>query len=77
MTTTIRQYKRGDHVRTRDVGVAMWFLGYCADDRDCANTMMVGDDRKLHVQVCDLEPLNGDDCCWGCGQIGCAHGGSE
>lgn len=37
---------------------------------------MVGDDREWSVEPADLTPLDDDDYCAGCGQIGCGHGGA-
>lgn len=34
---------------------------------------MVGDDREHIIDVDDLEPLDEDDFCPGCGQTGCGH----
>ncbi len=38
--------------------------------------VMVGDDREWSVEPADLTPLDDDDYCAGCGQIGCGHGGA-
>jgi hypothetical protein len=35
--------------------------------------VMVGDDREHVVDVDDLTPLEDDDYCNGCGQVGCGH----
>lgn len=70
--TTIT-FKRGDHVRhRRHPGIAMWFLALDPDTND-AWVRMVGDDRDFTVDLDDLQPLNEDEFCGGCGQIGCGH----
>jgi len=35
--------------------------------------VMVGDDRVHEVDKDDLIPLDEDDFCHGCGQVGCGH----
>lgn len=35
---------------------------------------MIGDDRKFVVDIQDLTPININDFCGSCGQIGCGHG---
>jgi len=37
--------------------------------------VMVGDDRRFTFEPDDLTPLNGDDYCGSCGQVGCSHDG--
>jgi hypothetical protein len=45
-----------------------WF-----EDRNCGQVLavMVGDDHEHIIDVDDLIPLDDDDYCHGCGQIGC------
>lgn len=58
----------------RLAGVALWLDRPCYDHWDCVLAVMVGDDVRHHVDVDDLEPVEDDDYCGGCGQIGCGHG---
>ncbi len=37
--------------------------------------VMVGDDRRFTFEPEDLTPLNEEDYCGSCGQIGCTHDG--
>ena len=48
----------------------------CTCDPDLGRVVcvMVGDDRRFTHDVDDLTPLDDDDYCSGCGQIGCGHG---
>lgn len=39
--------------------------------------VMVGDDRRHPVDPDDVEPLDPDDYCHECGQIGCTHDGRD
>lgn len=41
-------------------------------DYQTAVVRMVGDDRDIEIDIADLEPLDPDDFCPECGQIGCA-----
>jgi hypothetical protein len=65
-------------------GIALYVVGYV--ERDTADTdwdgikeidqgfvraVMVGDDREHIIDVDDLEPIDANDYCGGCGQIGC------
>ena len=74
------EFQRGDHVRSATHGgVAFWYLGRCVDplrphDEGCRLLMMVGDDHEWHIDVSDITPLDEDDFCGGCGQVGCGHG---
>ena len=43
-------------------------------DHSTAVVVMVGDDQEREVAVDNLEPLDEDEFCGGCGQIGCGHG---
>lgn len=36
--------------------------------------VMVGDDRRFSLDPSDVEPLDREQYCGSCGQIGCAHG---
>ena len=38
---------------------------------------MVGDDRRFTFEPSELTPLDGDDYCGVCGQIGCTHDGRD
>ena len=38
---------------------------------------MVGDDRKFAVDPDDVHPINEDDYCHECGQVGCCHDGRD
>lgn len=68
-------YTRGDHVRHRRFGgVALWFIGYHTEQPSTAIVRMVGDDRDHEVAADELEPINDDEFCGGCGQIGCSWG---
>lgn len=42
-------------------------------DLDRVRAVMVGDDRVHEVEVEDLIPIDRDDYCGSCGQIGCGH----
>ena len=44
------------------------------EDFDWAVMVMVGDDREHIIDISDLTPLDDDEYCRECGQIGCAHG---
>lgn len=55
-------------------GVAFNRHAVCDEHFHCAIYVMVGDDRKHHVDLHDVTPLDDDDYCGGCGQIGCGHG---
>ena len=67
----------------------MWFVGYrevCEFDEfdpwqptihidhDTAIVRMVGDDHDYEVPFVELELVERDEFCGGCGQIGCGHG---
>lgn len=43
-------------------------------DHDRVVAVMIGDDAEHVVAVEDLTPLEDEDYCAGCGQIGCGHG---
>lgn len=55
-------------------GVAFYRVAECEEHFHCDIMVMVGDDRRHHVDRHDITPLDDDDWCGGCGQIGCAHG---
>ncbi len=55
-------------------GVAFEREAKCDKHFHCGIYIMVGDDRRHHVDLHDVTPLNDDDYCGECGQIGCAHG---
>lgn len=71
-----RRLKRGEHVRSTSYeGVALWFVEWCKfHGPECAVVMMVGDDVKHHVHPDTITPLDPEDFCSGCGQIGCGWG---
>ena len=39
--------------------------------------VMVGDDRRFTFEPSELMPLDDDDYCGSCGQIGCTHDGRD
>lgn len=39
--------------------------------------VMIGDDRKFAFDPSEVHPLNEDDFCHECGQVGCTHDGRE
>jgi len=39
--------------------------------------VMVGDDKRWTFEPSELTPLDGDDYCGVCGQIGCTHDGRD
>jgi hypothetical protein len=41
------------------------------EDTSRAIVVMVGDDRKFTVDMDDLSPIEDEEYCHGCGQIGC------
>ncbi len=56
--------------------------GIFADDPDERRTdkvvcVMVGDDRRFTFEPSELTPLDDDDYCGVCGQIGCTHDGRD
>jgi hypothetical protein len=66
---------RGVHITSSDfAGIALWYLGECETHYECAEVRMVGDDQTHHANIGTIEPLDRDDFCGGCGQIGCGHG---
>ena len=42
-------------------------------DEDKVVAIMVGDDRRHVIDVDELTPIDEDDFCHGCGQVGCGH----
>ncbi len=52
-------------------GVAFSSAGKCEEHFHCGIYIMVGDDYRHHVDLHDVKPLNEEDYCGGCGQIGC------
>jgi len=52
-----------------------WDDTYESEDRVLVT--MVGDDRTHDVGTDELTPLNEDDYCAECGQIGCTHDGRD
>lgn len=71
-------------------GIAFYLLGYVergtaetewtgerVTDTDWVRAVMVGDDREHKIETCDLTPLDDDNYCGQCGQIGCGHDGRE
>lgn len=68
-------YKRGDTVESKQwKGVALWVIEPVIDEHDNVIVRMVGDDRDFEAYAPSLRPLEADEFCGGCGQIGCAHG---
>jgi hypothetical protein len=55
-------------------GVAFTFRERCDEHFHCGIYTMVGDDHRWHIDMHDVTPLNDDEYCGGCGQIGCGHG---
>ena len=55
-------------------GVAFERHATCEEHFHCGIYIMVGDDYKWHIDMHDVRPLDDDDYCNGCGQIGCGHG---
>lgn len=54
------------------------FEGEWVDDvGGMLRVVMVGDDHRHLVDPDDLAPLNREDYCGECGQVGCAHDGIE
>lgn len=45
--------------------------GWVDDESGRVRAVMVGDDRVFLVDTSDLTPLEDEDYCSGCGQIGC------
>lgn len=65
---------KGDTIRVRGrAGIAFWIKDI---DDDAVKAVMVGDDREHTVDVEDCTPLDEDEFCGECGQIGCGHGNS-
>jgi hypothetical protein len=64
--------KRGDTVREN--GVAAWVVDPEPGVEGMTMVRMVGDDRDFLTDTDDLEPINEDDFCGGCGQVGCGWG---
>ena len=65
--------QRGDTVRWKTTmgDVAAWVLVAGGPQ---TQIVMVGDDHIHYVDPTDLELLDRDEFCGGCGQIGCGHG---
>lgn len=55
-------------------GVAFYRHAVCEEHHHCDIMVMVGDDRPHHVDRHDMTPLEEDEFCHECGQIGCGHG---
>ena len=78
------------HFRVKGwAGIAFVAMGYLAEypelteddpepglvlDKSRIVVVMVGDDKRHIVAASDLIPLNEDEFCPECGQIGCGHG---
>ena len=64
-------YERGDHVAyKRPIGsMAAWII-----DPEIPIIRLVGDDRDFEADWSDISPIDADQFCGGCGQIGCGHG---
>ena len=67
-------FTRGDTVSwSTGVGkVACWVI---VGGPDRSQVTLVGDDAIHYADNTDLEPIDDDEFCGGCGQIGCGHGG--
>lgn len=64
----------GTHIKVNTFsGVALTVRSYRPDGRMIVR--MVGDDRDWDVDPTDAMPLDDDEFCTECGQIGCAHDG--
>ena len=69
---------------TQFKGVACRFLGFDAiydeetgeteGDTSVVLIHMVGDDHKFRVPIETLSPLDEEEFCGSCGQLGCMHG---
>lgn len=46
-------------------------------DTGFVRAVMVGDDRVFVLDPDDLTPIDEDDYCHGCGQLGCSHDGRD
>lgn len=63
-------------------GIAFWLKGWIADadglveTHDFVRAVMVGDNKEHIIDVDDLTPINDNDYCSCCGQIGCGWGGN-
>lgn len=73
---------RGDDLETvchdcDATGVAYWNEPEELEDDTRAIVVMVGDDSKHTVPIEDCEPIEREDYCGECGQIGCAHDGLD
>lgn len=53
------------------VGVAFGTPVECKEHDDCVVGVMVGDDRKHHLDPVEVHLIQDDEYCSGCGQIGC------
>jgi hypothetical protein len=53
-------------------GVAFYREAKCEKHFHCGIYVMVGDDRKHHIDLHDVTSLDDDEYCSECGQIGCA-----
>lgn len=66
-------------------GIAFFVRGYAqtmdefdkVDDPQFVVAVMVGDDREHIVDIDDLTPIDEENFCAECGQIGCFHDGRE
>ena len=70
-------------------GVAWWVLGWeTAPDEDTEWSgyevrtgrvlcRMVGDDRDFSIDLADITPLEREEYCGQCGQVGCTHDGLD
>lgn len=61
-----------------DLGETVYCDGSCVEpypDEDRVICRMVGDDADYDFGVDEITPLDDDEWCAGCGQIGCGHDG--
>ena len=67
--------ERGDAVTHPHFrGIALRVIRLHGNRESTADVRMVGDDQVHLVAISDLSPLDEEDYCGGCGQIGCAWG---
>jgi hypothetical protein len=85
-------FQRGDHVSVDGYnGIAFYvdkypfsepdedteWTGYEHEDYGLVVCVMVGDDHKFTFDIDDLTPLEREEFCGECGQIGCFHDGLD
>lgn len=70
-------YVGGDEDDPDDETLYVWDEPEQYEVRERVRAVMVGDDRVFEIDTDDLTPLDEDDYCHVCGQIGCTHDGRE